>query len=165
VSRRICLALPFGLVTMLWASPRPALSQQRQVPTVTVATARNALAAAEADARAKSLLVSIAVVDPAGDLVAFVRMDGASPASTDISRGKARTAARFKRPTQALQQAAAQGQVGLVTFEGATLVEGGVPITVDGQVVGAVGVSGGTSTQDGQIAQAGAAAAAAAHGN
>jgi glc operon protein GlcG len=102
--------------------------------------------------------VSIAVVDPAGELVAFVRMDGAPLSSVDISRGKARTAARFRRPSKALEEAIAGGRTAILGFEGITPIEGGVPMVVGGEVVGAVGVSGVTSPQDAQVAQAGAGA-------
>ena len=133
-------------------------AQVRAVATVSAEGARKALQAAEAEARKQGWALSIAVVDPAGELVAFLRMDGASASSVDISRGKARTAARFRRPTKALEDAVAGGRAALTTFEGMTLVEGGVPIVVDGQVVGAVGVSGASSAQDAQVAQVGAAA-------
>jgi glc operon protein GlcG len=134
-------------------------SSTRAVMSVSLDGARRALAAAEAEARKNGWNMSIAVVDPAGELVAFARMDGAHSASVDISRAKARTAARFRRPTKALEDAVAGGRMVLLSFEGATLVEGGVPIVVNGEVVGAVGASGGSSPQDGQVALAGTVAA------
>ncbi len=133
-------------------------AQLRQLPVVGMEGAKRALAAAEQEARTQGWTVSIAVVDPAGELVGFLRMDGAPPASVDIARGKARTAARFRRPTKALEDVVANGRVAVMTFEGMVLVEGGVPITVDGVVVGALGVSGASSAQDAQVARAGAAA-------
>lgn len=138
--------------------PGTAQAQLRQLSAVGMDGAKRALAAAEQEARKQGWNVSIAVVDPAGELVGFLRMDGAPPASVDIARGKARTAARFRRPTKALEDVVAGGRVAVVTFEGMVLVEGGVPITVDGVVVGALGVSGASSAQDAQVAQAGAAA-------
>ena len=137
---------------------RPMEAQTREVTTISAEGARRALEAAVAEARRQNWTVSVSVVDPAGELIAFLRMDGAPPASVDISRGKARTAARLRRPTKALEESVASGRVALTTFEGMILVEGGVPVTIDGQVVGAVGVSGVTSAQDAQVAQAGAAA-------
>ena len=141
-------------------TPAVAGAQLRQVPTVGAEGARRALEVAAAEARKQGWAVSIAVVDPAGELVAFLRMDGAPAASVDISRGKARTAARFRRPTKALEEVVAGGRVALTTFEGMVLVEGGVPIGVEGKVVGTVGVSGAWSAQDAQVAQAGAGAVA-----
>jgi uncharacterized protein GlcG (DUF336 family) len=120
--------------------------------------AQRALAAAAAEARQRGWAVSIAVVDPAGDLVAFVRLDGAPYASVDISRAKARTAARLKRTTGGLDSALTAGRLAILGLDGATPVEGGVPILIDGEVVGAVGVSGVTSPQDAQVARAGVAA-------
>jgi glc operon protein GlcG len=138
--------------------PAALQAQLQETRVLTSAAAARALSAAEAEARKNGWNVSIAVVDQAGELVAFLRMDTASPASVDISRAKARTAARFRRPTKALEESVAGGRAALLSFEGMTLVEGGVPIVVNGQVVGAVGVSGVTSAQDGQVAQAGASA-------
>lgn len=143
------------------AATSSASAQMRESRVLSIQASRTILAAAESEAQRNGWNVSIAVVDAAGDLVAFVRMDGASPASTEISRAKARTAARFKRPTKALEDAVAAGRTVLLSFEGITPVEGGVPIVVDGEVVGAVGVSGVTSAQDAQVAQAGVAGVAA----
>ena len=125
---------------------------------LTAAAATRAVTAAESEARRNNWNVSIAVVDAAGELVSFLRMDGASPSSVDVAPAKARTAARFRRPTRAMEEAVAGGRTVLLSFPGATPVEGGVPIIVNGQVVGAVGVSGVTSAQDAQVAQAGAGA-------
>jgi uncharacterized protein GlcG (DUF336 family) len=126
--------------------------------TVAIEGAQRALVAAAAEARKQGWAVSIAVVDPAGELVAFMRLDGAPHSSIDISRGKARTAARFRRPTKGLDSALAAGRLAILGMEGVTPVEGGVPIVINGEVVGAVGVSGVTSAQDAQVARAGAAA-------
>lgn len=120
--------------------------------------AQRAIAAATAEARQHGWAVSIAVVDPAGELVAFLRLDGAPISSVDIARAKARTAARFRRPTRIFDSTLTAGRLPLLGLEGVTPVEGGVPITVNGEVVGAVGVSGATSAQDAQVAQAGATA-------
>jgi uncharacterized protein GlcG (DUF336 family) len=85
-------------------------------------------------------------------------VDGTQAASTDIAVDKARSAVRFKRPTKALQDVLAAGGEGLrmLALQGAVPVEGGIPLIVDGKIVGAIGVSGGASTQDGQCAKAGA---------
>jgi len=102
--------------------------------------------------------MAVAVVDISGDLVFFEKMDGTQAASVTIAVDKARSAARFKRPTKALQDALAAGGAGLrmLALDGAVPVEGGMPLIADGKIVGAIGVSGGTSEQDGQCAKAGA---------
>jgi len=97
-------------------------------------------------------------VDEAGELVAFHKIDETQAGSIDIAIGKARTAARMKRPTKALEDAVAGGRTVFLAVDGLVPLEGGVPITVEGRVVGAVGVSGVTSQQDAQVAQAGIAA-------
>ena len=99
-------------------------------------------------------------MDGAGDLVYFERMDATQAGSVTIAIDKARSAARFKRPTKAFQDTLAAGGEGwrVLGLNGAVPVEGGVPLVVDGKIVGAIGVSGGTSAQDGQCARAGAAA-------
>ena len=122
-------------------------------------TAKKVAAAALAEARKNNWNMAAAVVDPAGDLVYFEKLDGTQAASVTIAVDKARSSARFKRPTKALQDTLAAGGDGLrvLRLDGAIPVEGGVPILVDGKIVGAIGVSGGTSAQDGQCAAAGAA--------
>lgn len=95
-------------------------AQLRQQPVVGTDGAKRALAAAEQEARTQGWKVSIAVVDPAGELVGFLRMDGAPPASVDIARGKARTAARFRRSTKALEDVVAGDRVAVVTAAAVT---------------------------------------------
>ena len=123
--------------------------------------AKKALAAAEA--KKNNWTVAIAIVDSSAKLAAFSKMDGTQHASVDIAIGKAVTANNFKRPTKALQDGIAQGGVNLRILgqPGVTPLEGGVPIVVDGKIVGAIGASGVMSSQDAEIAMAGAAAAAA----
>jgi uncharacterized protein GlcG (DUF336 family) len=153
------LRIPLAAAALLLCVDATAAHAQiRPARSVSLEGAQRALAAAAAEARQRGWAVSIAVVDPAGDLVAFVRLDGAPPASADVSRAKARTAARFKRTTGGLDSALTAGRLAILGLDGATPVEGGVPILVDGEVVGAVGVSGVTSPQDAQVARAGAAA-------
>lgn len=145
----------FLLGFCLAATSLPA--QTRQVRTLNAEGAAKALAAAQAEATQKGWQLSIAVVDPAGELLAFARMDGASPASIQNALGKARTAARFRRPTQVYDSLVAHGRPGLLNFENMTPLEGGIPILVEGVVVGAIGVSGATASQDAEVARAGAA--------
>lgn len=116
------------------------------------------VAAASDHANKNGWAVSIAVVDANGDLLAFRRLDGASLASIDISQGKARTAARFRRPTKALADALAEGRTALLTVPGLVALQGGLPVVVGAVTIGGIGVSGVTSEQDEQVAQAGLAA-------
>ena len=120
--------------------------------------AKKAAAAALAEARKNNWTMAAAVVDTAGDLVYFEKLDGTQAASVNIAVDKARSAARFKRPTKALQDVLAAGGAGLrlLALQGAVPVEGGLPLLMDGKMVGAIGLSGGTSQQDGQCAKAGA---------
>src|SRR3954451_584698 len=124
--------------------------------------AKKAVAAAEAEAKKNNWAVAIAVVDTGGKLVAFSKLDNTQNASIDIAIGKAVTANNFKRPTKALQDGIAQGGVNLRILgqPGVTPLEGGVPIVVDGKIVGGIGVSGVMSNQDAECAIAGANAAA-----
>src|SRR4030095_3015681 len=127
-------------------------------PTITADQAKSVAAAAVAEARKNQWTMAVAVVDPAGDLVYFEKMDNTQVGSIDVAIAKARSSARFKRPTKAFQDALAAGGEGwrLLTLEGAVAVEGGLPLVVGGKIVGAIGASGGSAPQDGQTAAAGA---------
>ncbi len=129
-------------------------------PSITREDAKTIGTAALKEAAANQWTMAVAVVDPHGDLVYFEKMDGTPLGSTMVCQDKARSAARFKRPTKVFQDMLASGGEGLrvLGINGAVPVEGGVPILRDGKVVGAVGLSGGTSPQDGQCAQVGIAA-------
>ncbi|MES2424580.1 MAG: heme-binding protein [Pseudomonadota bacterium] len=126
-------------------------------PNVTLEQARKVMAAAVADSRKQNLPMAIAIVDTAGQLVAFERMDNTQTGSVGVAQDKASSAAMFRRPTKAFQDAVAGGGAGLrvLGLRGASPVEGGVPIVVDGKIIGGIGVSGGTSEQDGVVAKAG----------
>jgi len=120
--------------------------------------ARKAAAAAMAEAGRNGWRMAIAIVDPSGHLVFFEKMDQTQTGSVQVAMDKARSAALFKRPTKAFQDTLAAGGDGLriLSLPGALPVEGGVPLVIDGKIVGAIGVSGGTSAQDGQCARAAA---------
>jgi len=118
--------------------------------------------AAEAEARKNNWAVVIAIVDGAGHLLYLQRDDGAQLGSLDVALGKATTAALFRRPTKDWEERLAEGRLGFLSFSNRTLLEGGVPVVVDGEVVGAIGVSGVKSGEDAQIARAGVAALGAA---
>jgi len=120
-----------------------------------VEAARKVAAAAIAEGKKQGWNVAVAIVDAAGELVLFERIDDTQPASILISQAKARTAARFKRPSKALEDALAGGRQAILGMPDAVPIEGGVPLVLDGRIVGAIGVSGVTSQQDGVCAQAG----------
>ena len=152
------IAAAIALLTAVPASaqqPPPAYG-----PPITLDAAKKAMAAAEAEATKNNWPVAIAILDSTGHLVALHKMDNVQYASIKIAEGKAQTAIDFRRPSKALEDVIAGGGAGLrvLTF-GNILVQGGVPIVVDGKIVGSIGVSGVTSQQDEQIAMAGAAAA------
>ena len=126
-------------------------------PNVNHEQARKAIAAAITEARKMNLPMAVAVVDTAGMLVAFERMDNTQTGSVAVSQDKAGSAALYRRPTKVFQDVLAAGGVGLrvLTLRGANAVEGGLPLMLDGKIIGALGVSGGTSDQDGVVAKAG----------
>lgn len=128
-------------------------------PSVTADQAKSVAAAAVAEARKNQWTMAIAVVDTAGDLVYFEKMDNTQVGSVEVAIAKARSSARFKRPTKAFQDALAGGGAGLrvLSLDAAVAVEGGVPLLVSGRIVGAIGASGGAAEQDGVTAAAGAA--------
>lgn len=151
------LALTLQLSAPAWA----------QVPqygaSVTLEQARKALAAAAAEARKNQWPVAIAIVDNAGQLVAFERMDNTQTASTMVAQDKAVSAAMYRRSTKVFQDLITGGGVGLRAFNlrGASTVEGGLTLMLDGKVIGGIGVSGVNSDQDGVVAKAGVDAVAA----
>ncbi len=113
-------------------------------------------AAAVAEARKNNWSEAVAITDIAGNLVYFEKMDGTHNASSNIAIGKSRSAAIFQRPTKAFGDRLAAGDTYLLRLEGAVPIEGGVPIVMEGKIVGGIGVSGGTVQQDGVVATAGA---------
>ena len=135
-------------------SPKLALLTKR---TLTLETAQRIADAAEKFAHKKKWNVVITVVDDGGHLIYLARMDGTQIGSIEVAQAKARTALAFKRPTKIWSDALTSGRTPILGLPGVTPVEGGLPLTVQGEFVGAIGVSGVTSEQDGQIAQAGAA--------
>ena len=121
--------------------------------------ARAVLAAAERKACETRARVVLAVVDPWGELVALRRTPGAQPASSRVAVDKARTAAIFVRPSREMEEQVTNGRLGALALHGASCLVGGIPLTVDGEVVGAIGTSGETPDEDEAISIAGAAAA------
>lgn len=127
-------------------------------PAISLDSARKAAAPALAEAAKNNWTVAVAIVGPAGTLIFYEKMDNTQLGSAEVAIDKARTAAMFKRPTKAFQDALAAGGDGLrvLGLKGVTPVEGGIPLVMDGKIVGAIGVSGATSAQDAQCAKAGA---------
>jgi glc operon protein GlcG len=125
---------------------------------ISLENAKKAAAPALAEAAKNNWNMAVAIVGPAGNLIYYEKMDNTQLGSAEVCIDKARTAALFKRPTKALQDALAAGGDGLrvLGIRGVTPVEGGIPLIMDGKIVGAIGVSGGMPAQDGQCAKAGA---------
>jgi glc operon protein GlcG len=123
---------------------------------ITLEQAKKVMAGAEAEAKKNNWPVVIAILDSGGQLVMLQRLDNAQWGSVDIAKEKARSSVALRRPTKALQDLIGQGGANLRLLTiGYSVLEGGIPILVDGKIVGGVGVSGVTSQQDAQIAQAG----------
>src|SRR5262249_27359789 len=112
-------------------------------------------AAAIGEGTRQGWAVAVAIVDRAGELVVFERIDNTQPGSIQIAQDKARTAARFRRSTKVFEDALAGGRHVILGLSAILPLEGGIPLIVDGAVIGAIGVSGATSQQDGLCAQAG----------
>jgi uncharacterized protein GlcG (DUF336 family) len=129
-------------------------------PPISADEAHAAARAADAEAKKHEWKMNIAVVDSGGNLVVFERMDGAQLASVAIAQHKARTAATFRRETKALESGVQGGNTYLLSLDGMIASRGGIPLVVGGKLVGAIGVSGGTGSQDEVVAKAGAAALA-----
>lgn len=165
-NRSTWLAASAFAFSVFSASVSPAVAQQPPVPygaPISLDAAKKAMAASEAEAKKNNWPVAIAIIDTTGSLVMFVKLDNTQTGSVAIAEGKAKTALDLKRPTKALQDVVAGGGAGLRLLSARNIMalEGGVPIVIDGKMVGAVGVSGVTSEQDAQVAKAGADAAAA----
>ena len=146
----------FAAVVVL-ATSAPA-SQAEELATkkaLTLSVAKQIAAAAEKHAAENKWNVCIAIVDDGGHLVYFSRMDGTQTGSVQVSQRKAQTAIGFKRPSKVFEEGVAGGRNVLLALPGAVPLEGGLPLSAEGQMVGAIGVSGVTAQQDGMIAQAG----------
>lgn len=158
---------------ILFGASIPAAAQQPPAPSPPPVTpygaplgleaAKKIMATAEAEAVKNNWPMAIVILDSTGHLVMLHRLDNTQYGSIRVAEDKAQTALDFRRPSKVFEDLVAQGGIGLRTLalRGATPLEGGVPIAVDGKIIGAVGVSGGTAPQDGQVAKAGADAAAA----
>lgn len=135
-----------------WAEAQPAYGLS-----ITLEQAKKVVAGAEAEARKNNWPVVIAILDSGGNIVLLQRLDNTQFGSVEVARQKAWSAVAYRRPSKVWQDVVAGGGAGLriLKLEGAAPFEGGLPILVDGRIVGAIGVSGVTGEQDGQIAKAG----------
>jgi uncharacterized protein GlcG (DUF336 family) len=147
------------VASVAWA--QKSFAPPPQVPyglSINLDTAKKVTAAAVAEAQKNNWKMAVAIVDPGGYLVYFEKMDGTQTGSVGLAIEKANTAALFRRPTKLFQDGVAAGGEGLrlLRLTGAIPIDGGVPIIVDGKLIGAIGISGGAGEQDGQVAKAGA---------
>ena len=124
---------------------------------ITLDRAEAAIAAAVVEAKKRDWKLNVAVVDSGGNLIAFQRMDGAQLASIQISEHKARAAATYRRETKAFETGIQSGATYLITLDGLIASRGGIPLIEAGKLVGAIGCSGGTGSQDELVCKAGAA--------
>ena len=156
---RLMVATAVALV-VTFASFAGAQGSMAYGTSINAETAKKVAAPALAEARKNQWAMAVAIVDTHGELVYFERMAEVQQGSVDVAIAKARSAARFKRATKVFQDGVAAGGEGLrlLALEGAVPVEGGVPLVVGGKIVGAIGASGGTSQQDGVVANAAVAA-------
>jgi glc operon protein GlcG len=155
------LAKSMLIATILLAATN-AVAQETQSPpaygpTISLENARKAAAAALAETRKNHWTMAVAVVDPDGTLIYYEKMDNTQNGSAQVAIDKARSAALFKRPTKVFADrlASGGGAMALLKLEGATPIEGGIPLILDGRIVGAIGLSGDSSEHDGLCAQAG----------
>ena len=149
-----------SLIALLVALSAVGVFAQMAIPyglPVGVDNAKKAAAAALAEARKNNWTMAVAIVDPSGNLIYYEKMDNTQLGSAMVAVDKARSAALFKRPTKAFQDALASGGAGMrvLGLQGVVPVEGGIPLVMDNKIVGAIGVSGDSSEHDGQCAKAG----------
>ena len=124
---------------------------------ITLDQAKKAMAGAEAEAKKNNWAVVITILDSGGNVVLVQRLDGAQFGSVDVARDKAYSAVAFRRPTKVFEDVLAQGgaNLRLLNLKGASMLDGGLPIIIDGKIAGGIGVSGVTGAQDAQIGRAG----------
>ena len=158
--RRARIMIAFSMLSILTTGGTTQMMPNPYGPPISLENAKKAAAAASAEAVKNKWNMAIAVVDPTGTLVYYEKADNTQTGSANVAIDKARSAALYKRPSKAFQDALASGGPGLrvLGLQGAVPVEGGVPILSEGKIIGAIGVSGANSDQDGQCANAGAAA-------
>jgi glc operon protein GlcG len=159
-----CVLAAFALAAGSASAQQPSGTSQQPAPTppygppITLEQAKRVMAAAELEAAKNSWQVAVTILDSGGNMVMFHKLDNTQLASIGVSEGKANTALRFKRPSKALDDVIAAGGAGLrlLAVKDITPLEGGLPVILDGTTIGAIGVSGALSSQDAQVARAGA---------
>lgn len=147
---QISSILVFALFSALASAQAPSYGSP-----ITLDVAKKIAAASVAEAKKNNWDVAIAIVDTHGFLVYYERLDDTQTASGPIAIERARTAARFRRPTKAFAERVTKGDIAILHLPGATPFDGGLPILSGGKIIGGIGVSGVASDQDGQIAKAG----------
>jgi glc operon protein GlcG len=153
--RRFVWLLPLlGFCWSAWAQ-QPPPQRPPYGPAITLDTAKKIAAAAVAEARKNSWNVAVAITDNHGMLVYYEMLDDTQTASANVAVEKARTSAGYRRPSKEFEDNIAAGRVAVLGLPGVTPIDGGLPIVVNGRMIGAIGVSGVTSAQDAQIARAG----------
>ncbi len=153
------LGLALGMLVLaatLAHAQAPVTGPLMEKRAITLEFAKQVAAAAEQKAGENNWPVAIAIVDDGGQLVYLARRDNTQFGSIDVAIRKAVTAAAFKRPTKVFEDAVAGGRMALLGLHSALPLEGGLPLVLDGKVIGAIGVSGVTAQQDGMVAKAGA---------
>jgi glc operon protein GlcG len=154
ITRTLAATASLIAVTQFSVHGEGGLTRDKKV--LTLSAARRIVAAAEGEAARRGLGVVIVVVDDAGNVIQLSRMDDAQVASVNVGIGKARTAAIYRRPSRVFEEQIRDGRVAALALADATPLQGGVPVTIDGAVIGAVGVSGDSPEVDEAIAIAGA---------
>jgi glc operon protein GlcG len=160
MTRQRLLALAIGTALIFMAATAGAQAPAPPPPYgpgITLDQAKKAMAGAEAEAKKNNWPVVITILDSGGNLVMSQRLDGAQFGSVEVARDKAYSAVAFRRPTKAFEDGLAQGgaNLRLLNLRGASMLDGGWPIVIDGKIVGGIGVSGVTGAQDAQIGKAG----------
>jgi len=147
----VCIVLfVFSGIAMAQQMPNP------YGPNINLATAKKVAAAAAEEATKMKVNVVIVIVDTGGNLLYLERFDVVQYGSVDVALHKAKCSVAFKRATKAFEDLIGGGKTAYLTLDGISAIEGGVPIIQDGKIIGAIGVSGGSAAQDGQVATAGA---------
>ena len=151
----LIMQVVYALTLALFASGVVAQQRPPYGQAINLETAKKIAAASAAEAKKNNWNVAIAIVDNHGFLVYYEMLDDTQTGSANVAVEKARTSAMFRRPSKEFEDGIAAGRVAVLGLPGSTPIEGGLPIVVGGKMIGAIGVSGVTSAQDGQVARAG----------
>jgi glc operon protein GlcG len=152
--RRSCIHFTAFILFLYFLVPFSVQAQLASKKSLTLEAAKKLASLAEAEALKNKWTMVIAIVDDGGNLMYLERMDNTQIGSIEVAIQKAKTAISFKRPTKVYEDLMAQGKTDILGIPGVIPIEGGLPLVVDGQYIGAIGVSGGTRQQDGLVAKA-----------